>query len=674
METKFNAYIILLLFSCLSFFSCTEDIELKTISSLRNTSLLSAETVTIELDQAGTLAEKIGDKKETVESLVLSGPFNAVDVRCIREMPYLKYLDMENVDIIDSEETYVVNYYSYDRAVKTEKNVIGDYMFWVVPSLVSVVLPKNTEKIGNCVFRRYEYNETHLETVVIPNTVKTIGNEAFRGCMNLKDISLPKELESLGQCVFTDCRSLEQLLIPSTIRKVGINAFSNCVNLRSVTLPADLVQMGGALFEGCSNLAEMNIEGTYTFIANGFLKGAGLSSFIIPEGVITIGDEAFQNSGLKSISIPNSVTSIGRHAFYGTLLKSITIPNSVTNLGNEVFMNCEDLSSVSLSANLSTLKSGLFENTHSLKSIIIPNSVKTIESYVFAGSGLESLTIPSTVINVEPIAYFPGLPNLTSLIWDSSCNCEDNMVYQMPKNCLVYVSTNAAMPTSWKNVIVKGTAENISLVEGVAYNCPKDFYAKKITFTKNFAMKTGNGEAAGWETIVLPFTPTVIKDNTGATLSPFDSNVTNAKNFWLRELSDVGFKDAKTIEANKPYIIAMPNNSDYDSKYNIEGNVVFEAQNITVKATPDNLTTTSGPSFSMFPVYKTLPKANQVYVINKGQVFEGAKPGSVFVRNLRDLEPFEAYITPNGAAPRMIRIDGPVQTKSVDGNALKNKM
>ena len=54
------------------------------------------------------------------------------------------------------------------------------------------------------------------------------------------------------------------------------------------------------------------------------------------------------------------------------------------------------------------------------------------------------------------------------------------------------------MPPSWKNVIVKGTAESISLVEGVAYNCPKDFYAKKITFKKNFSMKTGNGEAAGW--------------------------------------------------------------------------------------------------------------------------------------------------------------------------------
>ena len=223
------------------------------------------------------------------------------------------------------------------------------------------------------------------------------------------------------------------------------------------------------------------------------------------------------------------------------------------------------------------------------------------------------------------------------------------------------------MPPSWKNVIVKGTAESISLVEGVAYNCPKDFYAKKITFKKNFSMKTGNGEAAGWETIVLPFAATSIKNSSGGILAPFDSDVAGAKNFWLRELTTGGFKDVKAIEANKPYIIAMPNNSNYDSKYNITGDITFEAQNITVKATPNELKSVSGPSFSMSPVYKNLPRANQIYVINEEQEFEGAKPGSVFVRNLRDLKPFAAYITPNGVAPsslRMIRIDGPVRTKS----------
>lgn len=676
MKTKLKIYITLASILCWVNFSCTEDVIVKETSSLRSSSLLSAEVVTIKLEQAGTLAEKIGDKKSTVESLVLSGPFNAVDVRCLREMSYLKYLDMEDVDIVDSEETYVVNYYSYDMAVKTEKNVIGDYMFWVMPSLVSVVLPKNTEKIGNCVFRRYEYNETHLETVVIPNTVKTIGNEAFRACVNLKNITLPKELESMGRWVFRDCRSLEQLFIPNTLRKIEEGCFIDCLKLKSITIPANMVMSTGGQFNGCSNLANINIDGQYNSIANSFFQGCGLMSFIIPEGVKSIGDNAFQNTKIISVSIPNTVVSIGNKAFDNTLLTSIVIPNSVTDLGSSALSNCSVLSSVILSSSLSTLKDNLFANDGSLRGIIIPSSVTSIDYDVFLNTGLETLVLPSSVRKVVRMAGWNKLPNLTSLFWDASCDCGNDGIF-FSDNCLVYISNNAAIPPSWKNVIVKGTAESISLVEGVAYNCPKDFYAKKITFKKNFSMKTGNGEAAGWETIVLPFAATTIKNSSGDILAPFDSDVAGVKNFWLRELTTGGFKDVKTIEANKPYIIAMPNNSNYDSKYNITGDITFEAQNITVKATPNELKSISGPSFSMSPVYQNLPRANQIYVINEEQEFEGAKPGSIFVRNLRDLKPFEAYITPNGVAPsslRMIRIDGPVRTKSASDNSLKNKM
>ena len=52
----------------------------------------------------------------------------------------------------------------------------------------------------------------------------------------------------------------------------------------------------------------------------------------------------------------------------------------------------------------------------------------------------------------------------------------------------------------------------------------------------------------------------------------------------------------RILEANKPYIIAMPNNSNYDSKYNITGDITFEAQNITVKATPNELKSVPRPS------------------------------------------------------------------------------
>ena len=94
MKTRLKIYITLASILCWVNFSCTEDAIVKETSSLRSSSLLSAEVVTIKLEQAGTLAEKIGDKKNTVENLVLSGHFNVVDLIFIRSMPYLMVLDI----------------------------------------------------------------------------------------------------------------------------------------------------------------------------------------------------------------------------------------------------------------------------------------------------------------------------------------------------------------------------------------------------------------------------------------------------------------------------------------------------------------------------------------------------------------------------------------------------
>ena len=57
--------------------------------------------------------------------------------------------------------------------------------------------------------------------------------------------------------------------------------------------------------------------------------------FEIPEGVTSIGDEAFSFcSSLKEITIPDSVEEIGMGVFYGcSSLKEITISEGVTSIG-----------------------------------------------------------------------------------------------------------------------------------------------------------------------------------------------------------------------------------------------------------------------------------------------------------------------------------------------------
>ena len=79
-----------------------------------------------------------------------------------------------------------------------------------------------------------------------------------------------------------------------------------------------------------------------------------LESIMIPDGVTSIKDRAFDNcNSLTSIEIPNSVTNIGQFAFRRcTGLTSVIIPNSVTNIDDHAFNYCYNLKTVYNFSNL----------------------------------------------------------------------------------------------------------------------------------------------------------------------------------------------------------------------------------------------------------------------------------------------------------------------------------
>ncbi|MGN0107274.1 MAG: leucine-rich repeat domain-containing protein [Hominilimicola sp.] len=67
------------------------------------------------------------------------------------------------------------------------------------------------------------------------------------------------------------------------------------------------------------------------------------TEYKIPDGVTSIGEEAFSWSSLKRVTVPDSVTSIGRYAFSWSSLTSINIPDSVTSIGKYAFFVCDKL-------------------------------------------------------------------------------------------------------------------------------------------------------------------------------------------------------------------------------------------------------------------------------------------------------------------------------------------
>ena len=155
------------------------------------------------------------------------------------------------------------------------------------------------------------------KNTMIPSSVTSIGDHAFRNCSGLTSVTIPNGVTSIGRYAFEDCRGLTSIVIPYGVTSIGEFAFGDCRGLISITIPSSVTEIGGFAFYFCSGLTSVVIPNSVTSIENyTFSYCRGLTSVVIPSSVRSIGQSAFQYcSGLESIEIPNSVTSIGWSAF-----------------------------------------------------------------------------------------------------------------------------------------------------------------------------------------------------------------------------------------------------------------------------------------------------------------------------------------------------------------------
>lgn len=125
--------------------------------------------------------------------------------------------------------------------------------------------------------------------------------------------------------------------------------------------------------------------------------------------------------GMYVVEIPNGIKSIGEQAFYGSSIKTITIAPSVTDIGKMAFESCIYLENVNLSPGLLRIGPQAFMNClYGLKSIVLPEGVISIGDAAFANCGiLESITIPASVTEIAENA-FSGCNQLTMMVTKGS--------------------------------------------------------------------------------------------------------------------------------------------------------------------------------------------------------------------------------------------------------------
>ena len=379
------------------------------------------------LDNVASLSRHLFTENDNVLTVALPQNLRSLDDYCFQNCASL-----QNINIPDKVTT------------------IPQYCFDGCDSLSKVVLPKNLTTINGYAFQ----NCTGLYDFIIPDEIDSlmIKSYAFSKCQGLDNETVSKLAqlakgtiydyafanltgitEVTTNCVydyyFKGCTNLKKLTVLNPLGNGGFGAYivSDCTNIKEVVLPDKATIINANMFNGRSSLTTVNIPTSTITIDNNAFAGTSINNIVLPSGLKTIGNYAFQNctslvnvavdentsyvlntyafSGCTSLT-NESANNIMQHYSTGSTIGAY-IFNECTNLtdvevtrfssnmfykctnlikakslqayktGNEVFYNCTKLQEVYIADGTTTIGNRIFYGCTSLKTVYLPSSITT---------------------------------------------------------------------------------------------------------------------------------------------------------------------------------------------------------------------------------------------------------------------------------------------------------
>ena len=284
---------------------------------------LITKQVTVKLDEAGTLPDKIGSaKKYKITNLKIIGEINGTDWRMIRDMAgrnvshdetegNLSELDLSDASIVPGGDYYITcAYFGYPSKIHTSHQVIGDLAFEGCSGLTSLKLPSDIRLIGRDAFEGC----SGLTSITLPSGVTEIGSSAFYGCSGLTSITLPSGVTWIGHSAFYGCSGLTSITLPSGVTEIGKSAFANCSGLTSIYVYAEkMPKLRTNMFDGC------DAKKCTVYVPKGTYDDYWLSEFGYFENIVE-----FEATGINNVVTSNDAKELSRYSVNGQRLSAPT--------------------------------------------------------------------------------------------------------------------------------------------------------------------------------------------------------------------------------------------------------------------------------------------------------------------------------------------------------------
>ena len=278
-------------------------------------------------------------------------------------------------------------------------------------TLTNINALKVTGTLNETDFKYIRENLTALEVLDLSGTNMTVFPNralAFYNGENttLKEVILPEGLISIEEAAFANCTALEKLNVPYTVNTLGRWILEN-TKVTSFTIPQVVTEIPASCFYG-SAITTINIPPSVKTIGNWAFQNAKLTEVVIPSSVTSIGKWAFGcengNPALQSVIIEANITEIPECCFYlQTKLTSISLPEGITSIGDDAFNQCK-ITSLTLPASLKTIGARAFSN-NGITQLTIPDKVETIENAAFAYNSIDNIDFPATLVSLHATAF-----------------------------------------------------------------------------------------------------------------------------------------------------------------------------------------------------------------------------------------------------------------------------
>lgn len=421
--------------------------------------------------------------------------------------------------------------------IPDDVKIIGAYAFCGCSDLKSIEIPDNVSEIQVAAFD----DCSNLTAIHIPAGVDKIALGVFMGCSNLNSITIDsanRSYESPGNAnaiidkgTMTLLEGSNNTVIPEGVKVIWQNAFAERIHLKSITIPASVTSIVGMPFSDCDSLEEIKVNADNAIFdsrnnCNAIIESAtntliaGCGKTVIPEGIETIGDSAFER--VKTLT-------------------HVTIPKSVTEIRGYAFERCENLSTVNLQKGIQTIGYGAFTECVGLTNLIFCGTKADWQAVTIDEDGreeLESVLKYHELVKKEKVPATCGKDGSEEYWTCSICD----QVYlsadmtQNPQELTAPIAIPATGNHSWDNGVV--TEKATTAKEGIkTYTCT----VCKATKTEKIAK-------------LKPTNSSTVKKGTKVTIKGYKYTVKNSS-----EVTFTGVKNKKASKISIPTTVKIKN-------------------------------------------------------------------------------------------------------------------